>query len=340
MFILVGILGLALLMVVHEAGHHLAARLFGMRVIKFSIGFGPALFRHQPKGSSTIYQVALIPFLAYVQIAGMNPFEPSDPSDRGSYANASLLGRITTIFAGPLANYLFASILFFFAFALGGKLVPSLSVDVVRGGAAEQGKMKDKDRIVAIDGRRLSSWDDMRKIVQASPNRALEVEVMRDGTPLILKVTPTPRPDTGQGQLGVETLGERQPMALGESLVRSVVEPAVLASSLVVGLARLVTGREKVQLTGPLGIVGETGRAAERGVSVFIGFLGALSTYLGVFNLLPFPALDGGRLMFLGYEAVVRRRPNPQLEARIHAVGLVMLLTLIAVVSVFDIRGH
>lgn len=129
-------------------------------------------------------------------------------------------------------------------------------------------------------------------------------------------------------------------MALSKSLVDSVVEPAVLAKTLVIGLANLVVGREKVQLTGPLGIVGETGKAAQRGPSIFFQFLGALSTYLGVFNLLPFPALDGGRLMFLGYEAVVRRRPNAQIEARIHAVGLAMLLVLIAVVSVFDIRGH
>ena len=112
-FVLVAILGLALLMIVHEAGHLLAARAFGMRVVRFSIGFGPALWRYQARGSETVYQVALIPFLAYVQIAGMNPFEDVDPDDKSSYANASLIGRISAIFAGPLANYLFASVLFF-----------------------------------------------------------------------------------------------------------------------------------------------------------------------------------------------------------------------------------
>src|SRR5690606_12704300 len=101
------ILGLARLMVVHEGGHHLVARAFKLRVVRFSIGFGPALWRYQPRGSETVYQVALIPFLAYVQIAGMNPFEESDPADQGSYANASLTARILTIFAGPMANYAF-----------------------------------------------------------------------------------------------------------------------------------------------------------------------------------------------------------------------------------------
>jgi len=340
MFVLFGILGLALLMVVHEMGHHFAARAYGMRVIKFSIGFGPALWRHQPKGSSTVYQVALIPFLAYVQIAGMNPFEEVDPKDKSSYANASLPARTVTIFAGPLANYLFASVLFFGAFVIGGKLVPTLKVNVMPGSAAEAGKMLDGDRILSVDGHAVDSWNDMRTIVQKSGGKTVTVEVDRNGQKRTLSVTPKIQGDDRHGQLGVETVGRHVPMSLGEALERSVVEPAALASSLVVGLARLATGKEKAQLTGPLGIVGETGKAARRGLDVFLGFLGALSTYLGVFNLLPFPALDGGRLMFLGYEAVARRRPNARLEAQIHAVGLAMLLALIAVVSVFDIRGH
>src|SRR5882724_13246497 len=123
--VLVAILGLAVLMIVHEAGHLLAARAFGMRVVRFSIGFGPALWRYQARGSETVYQIALIPFLAYVQIAGMNPFEEVDPDDKSSYANASLVGRITAIFAGPLANYLFASVLFFICFAIGGVPKPT-----------------------------------------------------------------------------------------------------------------------------------------------------------------------------------------------------------------------
>ena len=115
---LLAILGLALLMIVHEGGHYLAARKFGMRVTKFSIGFGPTLFKHRPKDSPTTFQIAVIPFLAYVQIAGMNPFEEHDPNDKGSYANASLLGRIATIAAGPIANYLFASLFMFLGFML------------------------------------------------------------------------------------------------------------------------------------------------------------------------------------------------------------------------------
>src|SRR5580698_10201080 len=128
---LVAILGLALLMIVHEAGHYFAARRFGMRVVRFSVGFGPTLWKHRPKDSPTVYQVAMIPFLAYVQIAGMNPLEDVDEGDQGSYANASLTGRISTIFGGPLANYLIASVLFFVSLMAGGKDVRSTEISVM-----------------------------------------------------------------------------------------------------------------------------------------------------------------------------------------------------------------
>jgi regulator of sigma E protease len=343
MFILVGILGLALLMVVHEAGHHVAARAFGMRVIKFSIGFGPAIWRHQPRGSTTVYQVALIPFMAYVQIAGMNPFEDIDANDPQSYANSSLIARITTIFAGPFSNYLFASVLYLAAFLIGGQPVPSLKVDVIAGGAAEKAQMHSGDRIVSIDGRKLATWDDLPEIVRASANRTLTIEVDRKGTPEVLKVVPERAPE-GHGQIGVKPAHvEWVPMTAGQAIEKSIVFPAQIAGAIVVDLAKTVTGRKKLSmkdLAGPVAIVGETGKAAKRGVVDLLSLLGLISTYLGIFNLLPIPALDGGRLVFLGYEAVARRRPNAKVEAQIHAVGLAMLLLLIAVVTVFDIRGH
>jgi regulator of sigma E protease len=343
MFILVGILGLALLMVVHEAGHHFAARAFGMRVIKFSIGFGPAIWRHQPKGSTTIYQVALIPFLAYVQIAGMNPFEDIDPNDQTSYANSSLFARITTIFAGPFANYLFASVLYFGAFVIGGQPVPSLKIDVIPGGAAEKASMQNGDRIKRIDGRQLQGWDDLPEIVRSNANKPLHIEVERHGAPQVLTVIPERAPE-GHGQIGVKpALVEWHPMTLGQSVKKSIVFPAQIAAAIVVDLSKTITGQKKLSmkdLAGPVAIVGETGKAAKRGIVDLLSLLGLISTYLGIFNLLPIPALDGGRLVFLGYEAVARRRPNAKVEAQIHAVGLALMLLLIAVVTVFDIRGH
>ncbi len=215
----VGILGLALLMIVHEAGHLIAARAFGMRVIKFSIGFGPALWRHQPKGSDTMYQVALIPFLAYVQIAGMNPLEEIDPEDKGSYANASLIGRISAIFAGPLANYLFASVFFFAAFMIRGEPVPTTRIELLPDGVAKSAQMKDGDKIVAINGTRINTWDQMREMILASPNKPLEFVVERTGKQQTLKVTPAAKGEGGGGQIGVRPIAD-QPVFMGLEVVR------------------------------------------------------------------------------------------------------------------------
>jgi len=334
--ILVSILGLALLMVIHEGGHLLAARAFGMRVIRFSIGFGPALWRHQPKGSDTVYQVALIPFLAYVQIAGMNPLEEVDPDDKGSYANASLVGRISAIVAGPLANYLFASVFFFVAFLIGGE---ATKVQVMKDGAAERAGLANGDKVLSIDGTKIERWEQIPEMVLPRANKKMSIVVQRGAEQKTIEVVPEPKAKGGGGQIGVRPVSAVPALGVKEAAVESIVHPAKVVEALVVGLGRMITGREKPEVSGPVGIVKETSRAAEQGPAEYLFLLGLLSAYLGGFNLLPFPALDGGRLMFLSYEAVTRRRPNAKIEAHVHAVGLLMLLALIAVVSVFDIRG-
>ena len=336
-FYVVGILGLALLMVVHEAGHHWVARAFGMRVSRFSIGFGPALWRHQPRGSDTVYQIALIPFIAYVQIDGMNPFEEVDPEDKGSYANATVVARIATIFAGPLANYLFASVLFFASLMIGGKVGHPLDLEVRPDGAAEAAGIQTGDRVVAIGDTPIDDWNDMVKAVKGNPDRTLSFEVIRDGKHINVPVTPRFSKEVDGGFIGVTQM--RVAMPVSEAAWQAVVLPPIVVEATVVGLTKLVTGQEKPEdLMGPVGIVEQSGKAAEAGWDEYFRWLGILSAYFGAFNLVPFPALDGGRLLFLGYEAVTRRRPDARVEARIHMIGLLMLLALITVVSFFDVQ--
>ncbi len=362
--ILIGILGLAILMVVHESGHLLSARAFGMRVITFSIGFGPTFFKIEPadgyfwftslggklrlrlgkhdeeRHGPTVYQVAMIPFLAYVQIAGMNPFEDHDPDDSGSYANASLGGRISTIFGGPLANYLFASVFFFFSFYHGGIVVkqePSERGTVVRirnDGRAKEAGMETGDRIVRVGGVDVPNWDAMAKAISGHAEEKIEIVVDRHGQPVALTVTPKNIED--KGIIGVESVPKRREVGAKEAAVLAVTKPPQVVQSLVVGLGQLITGKVEAELGGPVMIVKESARAVRRGISDWLYLLGALSAYLGAFNLIPFPALDGGRLMFLGYELATRRRPNAKVEAHIHVVGMMMLLGLMLYVTIFN----
>jgi len=336
----VAALGLAILMVVHEGGHYVAARRFGMRVIKFSIGFGPTLWKHRPAGSPTVYQVAIIPFLAYVQIAGMNPYEDNDPKDTGSYANASLWARIVTIAGGPLANYLFASVLMFFGFLLAGRTDiddVSMRVSVGEHGPAQTADIRDGDRVVSINGAPIANWDELKRAVGAHPGEKIEVIVERDGKLLEKFPTPAAKGEKHEGKIQVGPHYRIVPVGAAQAAVLSLTEPPKVVYNLVRGLGRLLTGKEKAELSGPVGIVRETAGAVRSGAGDTFKFLGALSAYLGGFNLLPIPALDGGRLLFLAFEAASRRKPDAKVEARVHAVGLLMMLTLIAVVTYTEI---
>ncbi|MEO8800070.1 MAG: M50 family metallopeptidase [Polyangiaceae bacterium] len=329
-------LGLAILMVVHESGHYFAARYFGMRILKVSIGFGPTIVKHQPKGSTTVYQIALIPFLAYVQIDGMNPYEESDPKDKGSYANGSLWARTVAIASGPLANYFFASILFFFGFLIAGRLdmnENSLKVNVNPGGPSQIAGIRDGDTFLELDGTAVHTWEDIKAVVAAHPTEPVDVMVDRNGQHLHFSPTPVPKGEKYEGKIEVGPFSQVVKVGPSEAALLSITAPAKVVYGTVYGLARLIMGKEKAELSGPVGIVKETAAQAKSGVGDLFQFLGGLSAYLGAFNLLPIPALDGGRLLFIGIEAASRRKPDAKIEARIHAVGLVMMLMLIAVVT-------
>lgn len=337
--VLSAVLGFALLMVVHELGHHLVARAFKMRVLRFSIGFGPAIWRHQPRGSDTVYQVALLPFLAYVQIDGMNPFEEIDPNDKGSYANASLIGRVLTVVAGPLANYGFAILLFFATLMMGGRQEPTTVVDVQDKGAASESPMRDGDKIVRIGDTPINTFEQMRQLILRSPNKELTFEVLREKTKHRFQLTPRPTgPDNG-GLIGVIPIARHVEVAASEALVEAAKMPGRIIYQTMAAIYSAITGQGgSVQVSGPLGIASAMGDAADLGLLSYLHFLGFLSASLCGLNLVPYPALDGGRLVFLLYEAASRRKANGRWEAAIHGVGMLMLLLLMIVVTVFDFQ--
>jgi regulator of sigma E protease len=336
---LVAILGLAVLMIVHEGGHYLAARRFGMRVVRFSIGFGPTIWKHKPKDSPTVYQVAAIPFLAYVQIAGMNPYEENDPADPGSYANASLWGRIVTIAAGPLTNYFFASVLIFFSLVIGGKEVPDTNTMkiAVEPGPAQVAGMRTGDRVIDVNGEAVHTWDELKKVVSSHPGEPITIAVERDGQILHPVVTPAPKGDKDAGLIKVRMPTHVEPVGFPEAAKISVIAPPIFVYENLRAIGRAIRGQEKIQMSGPVGIVKETAKQVRMGPGPLLWLLGMVSALLGAVNLLPIPALDGGRLLFLAAEAVSRRKVDAKLEVRVHAVGLLMLLTLIVFVTYGDI---
>lgn len=339
--ILIAIVGISLLIVVHEAGHYFTARAFGMRVIRFSIGFGPPLVRYQPRGSDTVFQIGVIPFLAYVLIAGMNPAEKVDPEDPGLYANKGIFARIATIFAGSFANYLAASVMIFllalFSWPSEVPLSPVVVGEVLKSTPAERAGIEPGDVIVEVNGKRIERFEQLQKATRPRAGKSTAYVVKREGKRLEMTITPV-KSRQGHGMIGVAPKGKRiyVQLPIGEAALRAAVYPLEITLINLAGLGKMLSSGSTEGLTGPLGMGKLVVEQAEKGVADFVWILIVISVALGMLNLLPFPALDGGRLFFLGVELVLRKRPNEKLEALIHSMGLLFLLGLMVMVTVQD----
>jgi len=339
--ILIAIVGLGVLVVLHEGGHFLAARLCGMKVERFSIGFGPTLLGFKRGG--TTYQIAPIPLGGFVQITGLNPNEDFDRNDPYVFPNRPRWMRLFTIIAGPLANYLTAFVIMLMVFTILGVPLPSKTervVDVEPKSAAALAGVRGGDVIAKANGRAISSEHTIRDEIKMTAGAPLPLEIMRDGKPV--QVTLTPREKSpGQYQIGVfidhyDLTALPFPAAAKQALVY----PYEKSKVILVALYKMVTGQERAELSGPIGITREIARAANRSVWDYFGIIAMLSVYLGLFNLLPLPALDGGRALFLTLEGIIRRRINPRIEATVHTVGLVVLIGVMVIVSFKDIFGR
>ncbi len=342
---LITITALSVLIIIHEGGHYLAARAFGMRVLRYSVGFGPTLFRYQPKGSPTVFQVAVIPFLAYVQIAGMNPNEEVDPDDPELFPNKSLFARVTTIAAGPIANYLTAAAIVF-SLGVTNTLPPMQPAEpmqvghVVPESPAAQAGLREGDIITMANGQPIHN---VSELIDATAPRASQPTlyvIERDGETLP-PITITPSDQEGRGQIGVgaKLIPLYENLNVWESAKLSVVLPYQMTMAQLNGLAEMVKRRSTEGIGGPVMMGKMVAEAAEAGLPAFLWILMFISVALGMFNLLPFPALDGGRLIFLGYEAITRRRANERLEMAVHAFGIVFLLGVMILVTYRDIFG-
>jgi regulator of sigma E protease len=338
--VLLAILGLSVLMIVHEGGHYLIARAFKMRVLRFSIGFGPTIVRYQPKGSPTIFQVGLIPFLAYVQIAGMNPHEEVEPDDPEIFPNKSLLARILTIGGGPLANYLAASLI---AFGLALTSWPLFEMpmvgEAIEGTPAAQAGLQRGDVIVEANGEPIAWFSELKDATTDRVGRPTDYVIERDGRRFSVTLTPVPREGNPEsGVIGIVPELERYgSYDVPQAARLAITWPYEKTVEQITGIGEMIRQRTMQGLGGPVTMAHSFAQAAEAGPVTYLMFFAWISAALGFFNLLPFPALDGGRLCFLLYEAITRRRANDRVEAAIHTAGILFLLGLMVVVTYRDV---
>lgn len=353
------IVAISLFIIAHEAGHYLVAKWCKMDVERFSLGFGPAILGWTYKG--TLFQIAPIPFGGFAQIRGMSIAEEIEPDDIHAYPNRPAWQRFATLFAGPATNYLFAMFLAFILFAAAG--MPSgtawylvSSVDPAFDAA---GKLEPGDQIVSIQRAGDTAPVDvyfryqgeqpsqsLAALVHESQGQPMAVTVRRNGEERTVQVAAKQDPElawdaeTGEKQyrLGIvlEYQEERISVGVLGALGYAIYFPIELTSRHLVYLSRMITGEVEGELTGPVGIASAIKEAIVAGWIDALWLLILINVSVGLINLLPLPALDGGRLVFLLYEMATRRRANPKIEATVHMVGILFLLLVMVAVTFKD----
>ena len=305
MTLLVTVVVLGGLIFVHELGHFLAAKRAGVHVHEFALGFGPTVLSFR-RGETT-YALRLLPLGGFVRMAGMHPEEEDlDAVPEGRrFMGKRVSQRLGIIGAGPLANLLTSVTLFVVVFSLLGIPTSTLTVDQVEPGypAGEAG-FQPGDRIVAVDGRTVDAWEDLVEIVRASPGRRIVVTIRRGGESLDLPVTPAADPEGGFGVIGIRPRAEIRHLGFAESVVQGFAWTGRVAVAFVDAIGGMITGGAQGELVGPVGIGAEIGQATQRGLPNLIFLTALLSANLGLVNLLPIPALDGSRLVFLVLEGL------------------------------------
>ncbi len=353
MFTLTSIAGLMVLLglvvLFHEAGHFLVAKLSGMRVDEFAMGFGPKLVSY--KRGETVYAINLVPLGGYVKIAGMEPGE--EEVERGFYTK-SKRARAAVLTAGPLMNFVLALVVFYFYGALFG--IPTGATceiaKVLPGTPAYSAGFQPGDVVVKVEGKPATSVDKVIEIVRNRPDQPTHIEVERAGRVLTLTVTPKGElektldqsdPEHAKlvekriGKIGIVFRTKVERVGALKAIWFGLEQTIKITFGLVDYLVKAALGKLPFALGGPVMIANQLGQDLEIGLQPYLFDLGLISINIGLFNLLPVPPLDGSRLLFLLLEALLGKPIPRNKEALVHLVGFVLLMLLMVWIIVQDV---
>lgn len=336
---LIFVLVIGTLILGHELGHFLAARARGVRVEEFGVGFPPRLATLFTVGG-TRYTLNAIPLGGFVRPAG-----DDDPSVPGGLAGSSKLTRTLVLLAGPTANVLLALLAFVVAYKFAA---PDFNRTTINGIAAsspaESAGLLTGDLIVSVDGLPVTGYATLQEAVAERLGQTVRLEVVRGGQIVVVELVPRAEPPEGQGPIGILTGNPRLQTTWRESIIYGAQSIAFQVNELIHLPSRLLRQEiapDQARLSGLKGMydmlawAGEIDRSAERPF-LTLNLVGVISLGLALANLLPIPALDGGRLLFVLFEAVARRRISPRYEGLAHAIGFALLLALMLYVNLQD----
>jgi len=335
---LTSLLVLSFLIFFHELGHFLAARFFGVHVEVFSIGFGKKVFSRVV--GKTEYRLAMIPLGGFVQMKGQDDSDPTKTSsDKDSYNTKKPWQRIIILLAGPFANFLLAFFLYLAIANIGvTKLLPIIGNVGDNTPAKQIGLMKN-DKVIEINGASVNTWDDLSQFIKKSTGKLL-ITIQRDKKVKTFMTTPEIKElKTIFGEpvkkriLGISPIGKTFVLKLTpvETLIFAYDETLKATTMIITSLQKLIQGVVPAkELGGVVSIVQVTAQASEAGIIALFALTALISVNLGVLNLLPIPALDGGHIMFNIYELLTKKAPSKKVLYIMTITGWVFLLSLMA----------
>lgn len=359
MSILISILVFSIIIIVHELGHFIVAKKVGILVEEFSVGMGPLIV--SKKIGETEYSLRALPFGGFCRMLGETGDEDLDESELNydmsrAFSRKSVAQRIAVIFAGPAMNFILAFVLVFFMLGVNGFLVPEVKVVEENSPAMEVG-LEVNDKIIEVNGEKIRIFQDFAPaLALRKSNEAIDLSVMRDGEKLDLSITPEYNEEYGRYMIGfsfggrsgifAENIDGFNKATILETIKADFGTMSYFVRSVFTGFIKLFTFQLSAdEVSGPIGIISTIGDSYEAGMKYGIidalsnlAVLSALlSTNLGIINLFPIPAMDGGRLAFLIVEGIRKKPLNPEIEGRIHFAGFVLLFGFMIFIAFNDV---
>ena len=341
------VLSLGILIFIHEFGHFLAAKIFKVKVERFSLGFGPRLLGKQV--GDTDYRISALPLGGYVKMLGESADEeiPED-LQRVSFAHQPLRKRITIVAAGPSFNLLLAVVLYTLVFGIFGLAKTTTHIgSVTPDSPAATAGLQPGDKVIEVNGTPVKEWNQLSRLIQDSNGKPVQLEVLRGDKTFTVELTPQMKET--QTILGEKVRRPLIGIVASNNVIFEKINPleaGYYAVSQTIGMIKLtfvVLGKLMVgaisprTLAGPIGIAEMSGEVAKAGPLAFLSFLALLSINLGILNFLPIPILDGGHLLFFFIEAVMGRPLSIRKRELAQQVGLFLLIALMVFVFYNDI---
>lgn len=331
-----------IIVLVHEGGHFLFSLLANIQVLELGLGLGPRVMATMKNG--TRYSLNLLPLGGYIRLAGMNPEEENELGDEAYPANLGYMAKgpfdkFKSVAGGPVMNILFGFLAFLILFSVVGTPTISNQIGAITPNSpADRAGIKMGDTVSRMNGKPVKEMRDIIEYIHGHPGEKIMLGIARANQTYSIPVVPLLDPKLKVGLIGFTPKLAYQKAGILSAIQKSIIQTTSISIIIVSSIIGLITGKISIfELAGPLGIARATGEYAKSSFPSLIQFMAFLSINLGVVNLLPIPALDGGRLVFIIIESIRGKAIDLKQENKIHSYGFIFLISLIVIVTAGDI---